>query len=194
MKNFLNSLINNIVCRGNNMKDKEVRGVVMDGYFKSIKRQFGEKGVKECAEYVGINPDDIKEKKWYPAEYHAKIHKWIGENKGPEALVRAGSYGIKNMGFLSYLARFISIKTLLKKSPKSFEDAYNFGSMRIETDKKKKEALVILRDVRIDEFSCYGWKGVFVGGLEATKTNGKVKIIDHPEKEEDDCFLKIRWK
>ncbi len=176
------------------MKDKKIRGVVMEGYFKSIKRQFGEKGVKECAEYVGIDPGDIKEKRWYSAKFHARIHRWIGENKGPESLIIAGKYGIKNMGFLSYLARFISIKTLLKKSPKSYDDAYNFGSMTIETDERNKEALVKLKEVKIDDYSCYGWKGVFLGGLEATKTKGKVKIIDHPEKGENDCFLKIKWK
>ncbi|MFO7791434.1 MAG: hypothetical protein R6W73_00440 [Candidatus Saliniplasma sp.] len=175
------------------MKEKKVRGVVMEAYFNSIKRQFGEKGVRKCAEYAGISPDDIKSKMWYPAEYHAKIHTWIGENKGAEYVTTAGKYGIKNMGFLSYLARFISIKTLLKKAPKSHRDAYNFGSMSIVKDEEKKEALVKLKGVIIDEYSCHGWKGVFVGGLEATKTKGKVKIIDHPEKGEDDCFLKIQW-
>ena len=177
------------------MADKKVRGVVLDAYFKAIKKHWGELGVKECEEYIGIRYKDIKERIWYPAEYHAKIHRWIGDRAGAKYVAIAGSFSIKNMGFLSYLARFISIKTLLKKAPRSFEDAYNFGTMEVEVDEEKKEALAKLKDVVIDKYSCYGWKGVFEGGLEATKTGGKVEIIeDHPDKGEKDCFMKISWK
>lgn len=175
------------------MSEKKIRGAVLEGYFESVKKHWGDLGVEECAEYLGIDPDNIKDRKWYPAELHAKLHEWIGDKAGPEYVTIAGSYGIKNMGFLSYLARFISIETLLKKAPKSHRDAYNFGSMSIEIDDENREALVKLKDVVIDKYSCYGWKGVFVGGLEATKTKGEVEIIDHPDKGEKDCFLKVTW-
>lgn len=176
------------------MADRKVRGVVLDAYFKAIKKHWGKQGVDKCAEYVGVHPDEIKKRMWYPAEYHTKMHRWIGDKAGPKYVTIAGSFSIKNMGFLSYLARFISVKTLLKKAPKSFEDAYNFGTMKVEVDEEKKEALAKLKGVVIDKYSCYGWKGVFVGALEATKTGGNVKIIDHPDKGDKDCFLEISWK
>ncbi len=176
------------------MVEKKVRGVVLDSYFKAVKKHWGEQGVEECAEYLGIHPKDIKNRIWYPAEYHAKLHEWIGDKGGAKYVAIAGSFSIKNMGFLSYLARFISIERLLKKAPRSHEDAYNFGEMKIDIDKENNQALVKIKDVVIDKYSCYGWKGVFKGGLEATKTGGKVKIIDHPDKGEKDCFLKVSWK
>lgn len=175
------------------MGEKKIRGAVFDGYFKAIKKRWGKKGVEECAEHIGIHPDDINEKKWYPVGYHSKMHQWIGDKGGSEYVTIAGKHGIKNMDFLSYLARFVSVKTLLKKAPKNIGEAYNFGSMDIEVDEENDEALVKIKGVVIDNYSCYGWKGIFIGGMEATKTEGEVEIIDHPDKGEDDCFLKLSW-
>lgn len=173
------------------MEEKKFRGDLLIGYYKAVKKFWGVRGLKECEEYVGIKMDDIKSTKWYPIEYHSKMHKFLGE-KGEQYVTRAARQAIHGLGMLSYLVRFVSIKSLLKKAPKSYDDTFNFGV--VEIDIEENSAIAKLKDVVTTGYTCLAWKGVFQGTLEVTKTEGTVEIIDHEEKGENDCFFKIEWK
>ncbi len=173
------------------MEEKKFRGDLLKGYYKAVKKFWGVKGLKECEEYVGIKMDDIKNTRWYPIKYHSKMHRFLGE-KGEIYVIRAARYAIQDLGMLSYLVRFVSYERLLKKSPKSYQDTFDYGSIEIDLD--ENSALVKCKDVVTTEYTCLAWKGVFLGGLDATNTKGTVEIIDHKEKRDEDCFLKIEWE
>ena len=169
---------------------KKVRGSILNGFIKFIKRTWGKDGRDAFMQETGIDINSISKRKWYPVEYLQKIHGWIGD-KDEKYLRRAGRYTVQDLGILSYLVRFTSIESLLKKAPKSYEDAFSYGDVDIEVG--EKEALVKMKDVVIDEFTCAAWHGVFEGSLEATDTEGSVEPIDHEEKGEKDCFFKMKW-
>ncbi len=173
------------------MTEKKFRGDLLQGYFKAVKKFWGVKGLKECEEYVGVKMDDIKSTSWYPIEYHSKMHRFLGE-KGENYVTRAARYAIQDLGMLSYLVRFVSIETLLKKAPKSYEDTFNYGA--VEIDIRDNYAVAKLRDVVTTEYTCFAWKGVFLGALDSTNTEGTVEPIEHEDKGEDDCFFKIEWR
>ncbi len=172
------------------MPDKKVRGDLLLGYFKGVKKFWGVKGLKECEKYVGAKEDNIKSTSWYPIEYHSKMHRFLGE-KNESAVVKVARHAIQDLGMLSYLVRFVSIERMLKKGPKSYKDTFNFGVPTVNIH--DNHAIIKLKDVVTTEYTCLGWKGVFLGALDATNTEGKVKIIDHEDKDENDCYFKITW-
>ncbi|MFW6304799.1 MAG: hypothetical protein ACOC1V_03370 [Candidatus Saliniplasma sp.] len=172
------------------MADKKIRGDLIKGYFSSVKKFWGEKGLKKCEEYLGVEEKDLKGSVWYPLKYHKKMHEFLS-NRGEKYVIMAARHTTQNLGMLAYLVQFVSIKRLLKKAPKSYYDTFNFGD--IEIDIGENSALVKLDDVMFAETSCLAWKGAFLGALDATNTKGTVEIIDHEDKGDEDCFIKIEW-
>lgn len=170
---------------------KKVRGSILSGFIKFVERTWGEDGRNDLIDETGVDVNNISKRKWYPVEYLRKIHRWIGEDKGEKYLRRAGNYTVQDLGILSYLVRFTSIERLLKKAPKSYDDAFSYGEVHIDIG--EGEAIVKMKDVVIDEFTCAAWRGVFEGSLEATDTEGTVKPIDHEDKGGNDCFFKMSW-
>ncbi|MFO7992207.1 MAG: DUF2378 family protein [Thermoplasmata archaeon] len=173
------------------MTEKKVRGSVLNGFIKYIERSWGEAGTKEFSDYAGYDPNKIDDKKWYDAELLGKVHTWLAEEKGKKYVRMAGRYTVQDLGILSYLVKFASVKTLLKKAPKSYRDAFNYGDSIITVEKNR--AIAKMKDVVIDDYTCDAWRGVFEGVLEATNTQGKVEIFEDKTKGENDCYYEINW-
>lgn len=173
------------------MEEKKVKGSILKGFISFISRTWGKNGLEEFYEGTRLRKDSIKDKTWYSIEHLKYIHKWLAEEKGQTYLRRAGRFTVQDLGVLSYLVKFTSIETLLKKAPKSYRDAFSYG--RVSIDIGEEEAIVKMKGVVVDEYTCIGWRGVFEGSLKATGTDGVVEHIDPPEKEENDCYFKIEW-
>ncbi len=173
------------------MEEKMVRGSILNGFFKFIKRSWGDQGLDEFRGYSNIDPERIKMKEWYSAEILSDIHRWLGEVKGKEYVRRAGRYTVQDLGLLSYLVQFASIETLLKKAPKSYNDAFSYGKALIKIE--ENQAVVKMKNVVIDDYTCDAWRGVFEGTLKATKTKGKVEIYEDETKGENDCYFLMTW-
>lgn len=170
---------------------KKVRGSVLKGFLKYIEKTWGKEGIEDFLQFVAIDPDKIKEGLWYDADLLSKIHRWLFENKGKEALRRGGAHTVKSLGMLSYIVRFLHIEKLLKKASESYDDAFTYGT--VEADIQSNQAIVKMKNVVIDEYTCTAWKGVFEGALEVTKTKGAVEFIKTKKMGENDCFFIIRW-
>ena len=173
------------------MEKKKVRGSIINGYIKYIKRTWGDKGVRDLEEKLDISIERIKDRKWYDHTIHSSVHGWIAENHGEDHLRRGGSFTVQNLGVLSYLIKFTSPKTMLKKAPKSYRDAFSYGNVKIDIEDDK--AYIKLKDTAIDEYTCTGWLGVFEGILKATNTKGEVKVWDAKDKGEEDCYFIMKW-
>lgn len=174
------------------MEDKKVRGSVVLGYLNFIKRTWGSDGLEECTDSIGLPMKHFEEIQWYNIDILKKIHQWIADEKGEKYIKRGGNYTVKDLGVLSYIVKFVNIKALLKKAPKSYEDAYNFGS--VEIDIKDKKAIIKMEDVSFDEYACSGWLGAFEGMLEMTHTWGEVKEVQCQYKGASYCEFEMTWK
>ena len=175
-----------------NMEDKKVRGSIINGFIKYIKRTWGEKGMDGIEDELNMDVTSFNDRKWYDHEIHSKIHRWIVENHGEGHLERAGSYTVQNMGILSYLIKFTSPDKMLKKAPKSYRDAFSYGDVEIKVEEKK--AYVKMKGVALDEYTCLAWRGVFEGVLEATNSKGTIKEWDAEEKGDKDCYFIAEWE
>lgn len=171
--------------------DKKVRGSVLKGFLKYIEKTWGKGGLDDFSEFASFNIEKIKEGEWYGSDLLSKIHCWIAENKGKTALRRGGAHTVKSLGMLSYIVRFLHIERLLKKAPESYNDAFSYGSVEVKI--LKNQALIKMKDVVIDEYTCIAWKGVYEGALDITNTKGAVEFIKTKDMGGDDCFFIIRW-
>ena len=171
--------------------EEKVRGSVLEGYLGFIKKKWGQNGMDICLKETGC-PYPLKGGVFYPEEDHINIIDWIDDNKGPEHVKDAGKFIIHNMGFLSYLVRFTNPHLLITRFPKSYRDAFNFGS--ISTEKTgPRSAIVRLHDVTKSEAACLGWQGVIEGALEVCKVKGQCEKTKCQHKGDDACEYIVTW-
>lgn len=176
---------------GEILAERKVKGSVILGYLKYIKRTWGQLGLDECTDFIGLDYDHFEEKRWHDIEQLDKVIQWIGDNKGSKYIERAGNYTVKDLGILSYLVKFASIESLLKKAPKSYHDAYNYGD--VEIDIGEKEAVIKMKDVIHGDYSCNGWLGAFKGMMEMTHTTGTVKEVQCQKESASHCEFLMKW-
>ncbi len=171
---------------------KHVRGSVVRGYLRFIKRFWGEAVLEEFLQEAGLESDEISEIGWYDIAILEDIHRHIAETKDVKYIKIMGNYTPKDLGVLGYLVRFSDIKSLLQKAPKSYAQAYDFGEIEVEWT--EKGAIIKMTDVYFDEYSCLGWLGAFEGMLEITHTIGKVKEIKCQRDGDPQCVFEMTWK
>ena len=74
--------------------DPRIRGSVINGYLKFIRKKWGSDAVEECAKVLGKSPDSFVEGDWYKYEYSKKLLNWIADTKGPEQLENLGRFTV----------------------------------------------------------------------------------------------------
>jgi hypothetical protein len=153
----------------------------------------GEKGVEECAKFIEVNPTTLKEGQWYPDAINDKIMEWIANTKGNEFIEVANRQMVQDLGLLSYIVRFMDIKTIFKKLPRNYTDVFNYGRVEVEFPSDKK-AIVKIFDAATSKYSCPAWEGVFKGAFDMTATNnGKVVKKKCQLKGEPHCEWHLNW-
>ncbi len=173
------------------MPDKKmVKGAVMNGYLRFVKRKWGIEGVKEALKYVGmdVNPKDGE---WIPAEATTGVLEWIKENKGEEYVEYAGRYASTDLGvFTQMIAAFINIEKFMKRASATYKTLFNYGEFLI--DSNEHGAVVTIKDAKEPEPSCLAWKGALEGILIITHTKGTIEPLE-PE-DPKDCRFLMTWK
>ncbi|HEQ79154.1 MAG TPA: hypothetical protein ENN76_02685 [Euryarchaeota archaeon] len=175
----------------NSIGDRMIRGSVLKGYEKYIKKRWGQQGICQCEKFIGIEFGDISDGKWYNQIFSEKILKWISSEKGSMYVKECGKHTTKDLGILSYIVRFTTIKMMLKRAPEQFHDAFSYGDVKIDIGDKR--ALVHMRDTAIDENTCLAFEGVYEALLELTHTKGKVTKKQCQLKGADRCIFEIDW-
>jgi len=99
------------------MVDKKmVKGAVVNGYLKYVKKKWGTMGYKEALQSLGISSEP-KDSEWVPAEMATDVLNWIRENKGEQHVGGAGRYASQDLGVFTYMvASFMSIERFMKKA------------------------------------------------------------------------------
>ncbi len=152
--------------------ERRVRGSVINAYIKYIRTKWGTQGELQFYDETGMD-EDFKDGMYYHDELRENILRWIGRIKGPQYIEEAGKYVVSNLGILSWLVRFASIKTLANKFPKNYSEVYTFGKVKVEFPDDRTVNLKLYEVNRIKE-SCTSWIGVCRAALELTNTKGTV--------------------
>ena len=174
------------------MSDKKLQGSVLLGYVKFIRQKWGADGVSECGSKIGLDLSLINEGRWYNHDISKAILKWIAEEKGLENVERCGNFSTKELGFLSYLVRFVNVKSLLKRAPESYANAFSWG--RLTVSARENSAVIRMHDASTSELDCVAWLGAFRGMLEQTRTKGTVKETQCQSKGAPHCEFLMEWK
>lgn len=170
----------------------KIRGSALLGYFKYIKKTWGEDGLNECMTATHLDPKQLVEGQWYDDALGSKIMKWLVDTKGPQYLEKLGYNTVKDLGLISYIIRFTNVKSLIKRMPESYRDAFNYGWLKVEI--REKDAIVRIKDNATDDYACPAWIGVLRGMMEATNTKGKVTERLCQRKGGPYCEFVLEWQ
>jgi len=171
---------------------RKIRGSLIEGYFKFIKRTWGERGLSEVTAATGIDPESIKGRVWYDHARSRAIMEWIRDIKGPQYIERCGHYTVKDLGLLSYIVAFMDVKSLLKRAPKSYHDGFSFGE--VDIDLSDSSATITMKDCATYDGSCNAWVGALKGILEVTNTRGTVEETQCQLKGSPCCIILVKWE
>jgi predicted hydrocarbon binding protein len=173
------------------MGEKRVRGCVLIGYLKFIKKEWGEAGSIQVSGEVNFDLEQLRESSWYDISYSSGILNWIATKKGKEFVEKCGSATVKDLGMLSYIVAFSTVKSILAKAPANYADAFGYG--RMEVDIEDRRAVVRMVDTAEHELSCLTWLGAFKGIMEKTKTKGSVTETQCQLKGSPHCEYVLEW-
>jgi len=175
-------------------EERKLKGAVLRGYYKFIRKKWGVEGQKECEAATGVIDGNLKEEIFYPNEWSVKIQEWMSSTHGMPLCRQCGAFTVQNLGILAYLVKFANIKFLLKRAPKSYGEAFNFGRMEVALDEDNKRAVLRMYDANYNQEACEMWWGVFEGCLEMTRTKGTVQKVLCQREDSGHCEYVIEWE
>ncbi|MFH0816652.1 MAG: hypothetical protein V1934_07545 [Methanobacteriota archaeon] len=174
------------------MGEKRVRGSVLIGYLKFIRKSWGEQGAMQVRGVVNFDLDKLKESSWYDITCSSAILGWLKNKKGWESVETCGNMTVKDLGMLSYIVAFSNVKSILAKAPANYADAFSYGKM--EVDLEDKRAVIRMIDTAEHECSCRTWLGAFKGIMERTHTKGTVKETQCQRRGAPHCVYVMEWE
>jgi len=175
------------------MSERKVKGAVITGYMKFIKKTWGQEGVDECLAAVGLGGTSISDGKWYDDQLSTDVVAWIADRKGGDYVEKCGRYTVRDLGLLSYIVRFMDIKSLLRRGPESYAEAFSYGYLKVEIG-EKKAAVRVKGHAPFDKHGCKMWLGVLGGMLAMTKTKGRVIETKCENKGSEFCEFEMEWE
>ncbi len=169
---------------------KMVKGALVNGYLKYVKKKWGVAGLEEVKRSAGI-ARDIKDGEWVPVETAVAVLEWLLSTKGERHVVDAGRHAAKDLGIFKYIiASFMSIERFIKRAQSTYDTLFNYGAIIIKDT--ERGAMVVLKDSRDTDSSCMAWEGALKGIMEVTRTRGTVTPME-PDAPED-CKFEMVWK
>jgi hypothetical protein len=171
--------------------ERKTRGSAITGYFKYIKKKWGQDGLDKCYLDIGLK-QDLDETQYYPDELMIDVLKWIRSNYGDEALREGGRFVVKNLGVIAWLVRMASPKFIAKRFQKNMKELYTFGSVEID-DLGEKSIGIRLIDTYAGEERCIAWEGVCKGAMDLTHKKGTVKKKACAGNGGDCCEYVMTW-
>jgi predicted hydrocarbon binding protein len=169
-----------------------IKGGVALGYLQFIKRKWGSDGADDCMRSLNFGKLDLVEDRPYPKELVDGIYKWMTANHGNEAILAANRFAVKNIGFMAYIVKFVSIERVLGSVEAGIADALNFG--KVEVSIGKNSAIIKMFDINQSELDCLGWRGAFEGMLAMTRTKGSVEEVACMRRGSKHCEFEVKWK
>ncbi len=158
------------------MTEEMSKGAVPNGYMKFIKRKWGVSGLEEAMKYAGIEKRP-KDSEWFPMRKSDMLLEWIYRNKGEKQVIEAGRFAAKDLGIFGYLfSSILGLDRLLERSRETYPRMFNYGRMIYEKDGNR--AIVIMKGVKLSEYTCLAWEGGIKGLMEITKSTANLRRIE----------------
>ena len=145
-----------------------IKGRVINGYAKYIRKKWGKEGIEQCNKKVGIDIEACQNEKWISNTYLDDLLDWINENHGPDEVRQAGFSVVAERGVVNFVARLAGFDRVLDHGIEDIKDSLNFGEVNIK--KNGKSAEVALKDITCTPSACHAWQGIFEGTFHITKT------------------------
>jgi len=160
--------------------EPRVRGRVLNGYMKFIRKKWGNQALEELQVDLGIDLHDVMEEKWYPQAQNLAIQKWVHDTYGPSHMRKLGFSASTEVGIISHFAWIAGFDRVLDHGIKDFRSVFDFGNIEVV----REDGLVSIRlqDLSDQDFICESWIGAFEGICSLTKTRA---VVSHPR-----CQLK----
>ena len=153
-------------------KEEKVKGSVIKGYMKAIKKIWGKNGLEEMEKETHIQLNDLKDGDYYPRAYISSVLQWISKNHGIENVRKLGKATIHNLGIYKYLVLWSSMERLVTRAVNIHGELYNYGIMKAWFE--EDQIIVRMGDNNRIKEDCYGWWGAIEGLLDITHTKGNV--------------------
>jgi len=175
------------------MVQREIKGGAVKGLLNTIKIKWGVQGLESAMQYSGIRAMP-KNSEWLPLKQMYMLLEWIDKEYGERYIISVGRSMPKNMaGELRFMfSSFMSFERMLKHIQKEISKMLFKENGVIIKKLNDREVLVILKDVKIYEKSCLLWKGALLGVMDASKTRGKVDVIE--SESVTDCSFRVTWQ
>ncbi|MCD6461388.1 MAG: hypothetical protein J7L61_01440 [Thermoplasmata archaeon] len=159
---------------------EELRGSVINGYLKYVKKSWGAEGLAALEEETGLDHRKIKDGQFYPREAINKVLLWISSNHGMDRVKRGGKATAQDLGLFKYLVRWSSLEHMISRAVNIYGELYKYGKIRAwyEEDRVRIE----MEDANRLREDCYAWLGAFEGIAELTHTKADVK--------EEECIFR----
>ena len=172
--------------------NRKIRGRVIKGYIKFIKKKWGSDGLTSCQKETGVDLSNIIDERWYPNKNSYDIQKWLAERHGLDMCRQLWFSVATNIGVISYIARLAGFKRVLDRAAEEYRENLTHGKIRVDMD--KKSAKIYFKDVNSGETQCTTWIGIFEGIMHITKTKGSVKKVACELNGDENCIYELHWE
>lgn len=169
-------------------KERKIKGSILTGYEKYIRKKWGSNGLEDCKKATGIDLTTVQDETWYRHMSSVDVLDWMKDTYGLDYCRLAGKSIVTDKGIVSFAARIAGIDRVLDRGMEEYRQSLNYGDIEIHKEDKKAEITLI--DVLVHDSDMQTWVGVFEGILEVTKKDGKVEF----KKEGDRCTYTLTWK
>jgi hypothetical protein len=155
------------------VEDRKVRGFVMLGLSKFIKKRWGLEGIRDCSSSSCVNLEQVKPSGWYDMVEMNKMYAWLIDKKGIENVEASGFHIMKERGLFTNIDDYMTPRSLLEHTKKEYREMFNFG--RFDTEFDLRVVKVTISDFSQNNGDCLIWGGIFKGILAVTNKKGQVK-------------------
>ena len=173
------------------MTEKMVKGAFINGYFKFIKKRWGQIGLEEAMKYAGVKwmPKDGD---WVPTSEYDKVLEWIAKNKGMNKVKEGGRYSARDLGVFGYMfGAIVGPEELLNRIKEAYPIFFSYGDLLIDMEKEGNRVIITFKGASLTEYDCPALEGGLIGLMEITRSNGRVKVLE-PDSPED-CKFMVEW-
>lgn len=184
------------------MEGQHVKGIHLANVFRFVKWKRGILGLRRFQEDIRNLPHCAKateqtfvEKDWYDYDLYLKLLFAADKVCGTGDLSKIyeiGLWNIRNLGYLSYLARKPDIHEFVDGAVKGWNNVYDFGGIEIPEETPNK-MIIRYKGFPPSPEKCQYFRGSLTGMMEICNLDGTVEETACNTKGQDYCEFTLTW-
>jgi hypothetical protein len=184
------------------MTGQNVKGIHLANVFRFVKWKRGILGLRRFQEAIKGLPGCSRadettfiEKDWYDYGLYMKLLDAADRVVGTGDLSKIyeiGLWNIRNLGYLSYLARKPNIVEFIQGAIKGWNNVYDFGGVEL-VENHPKRIVMRYRGFPAAPEKCQYFRGSLTGMMEICGLDGKAEETACNTKEAEYCEFTLTW-